>query len=120
MTSKAVCAAVLALGLSGCTAAGSLGGAVTDVSSQIDQLLPQLIMEKAVALHNLQVGLQQVNATPGMVTTVPMVGTTAPVTTPIVPANPVSPPTVPSPALPVTPPTTAPTGTTIPPTPVIQ
>ena len=61
-------------------------------------------MEKAVALHNLSVGLAAINATPGMVTTAPIVGTT----TPTVPAVPVPVP-APAPVSPTGPLPTAPT-----------
>lgn len=115
-TKKAFAISLL-IALSGC--AGNLSGAltgdsglVTGAQSTIDQAINQLLMQKDVDLHNLSVGLQQINSQPGMVVMVPVTGavsttmTVAPVTTTttmmptMTPANPVSSPTVASPSLP--------------------
>lgn len=98
MTRKLVALGLVALGLSGCAGAltGSIGQDAANAASQLDQVLPTLVMEKAAALHNLSVGLAAINATPGMVTMTPTVGTTTPVVT-ATPADPVGPPIVPSP-----------------------
>lgn len=132
---KVLSAALLAACLSGCTAglSGAVSGGsgvVTGLQSTVDTTINQLLMQKKADLHNLTVGLEQIDATPGYVMMVPVVGavsttmTVVPITggglSTAPPSVPVGPPTVLSPMLPVTPPSTAPTTTTIPPTPIIQ
>lgn len=68
------------LALSGCAGTASLGtaavtggavlGQVPVVAGQVDELIPQLILEKYQALHNLRAGMEQIDNTPGPVTTV--------------------------------------------------
>lgn len=122
---KVLSTALLAACLSGCAAqlGPAASGAATSLVNTGEQAVNQIILQKIANNHNLEVGIQQILTTPGMVMMVPVVGsvsTTMTVASVPTPANPVSPPTVPSPSLPVTPPSTAPTTTTIPPTPIIQ
>lgn len=81
MLKSVTAAALLAVSLSGCAAGltGTIGQDAANAASQLDQVLPILVMEKAAALHNLQVGLDAIQAAPGMVTMTPSVSTTAPV-----------------------------------------
>lgn len=103
---KGIFAAVLlAVSLSGCNSL--YGNDVTDAllnkAMQLDQVLPTLVMEKAVALHNLSVGLDAIQAAPGMVTMTPSVSTTAPVVTtaPVAPVTPAPTSTTPLPTTPL-------------------
>lgn len=82
--------------LCGCAGTG-LVSTGTSVIEQVDQLIPELIMAKAAALHNLQIGLQQINSAPGMVTmTMPPTTVVAPAPAPVPVPPPVSIPTAPT------------------------
>jgi hypothetical protein len=99
--------------LSGC--AGSLGisalgqqlpGLAQGAASTLDSTVNSIILQKATDIHNLQIGLAQIQASQGMVTSVtlpPVIGTT-PTPTTVTP----SPIPVPKPA-PVPAPTPVPT-----------
>lgn len=119
-TGRIVAAAALLALSSGCTASLTAGtSALSSAADQLNTLLPELLMAKYATLHNLRVGLDQIDSSPGMVTSVqlpPVMVSAMPVV-----MQPVSTPTVPSPSLPtVTPPSGAPTMTVVPPTPVIK
>lgn len=109
------------LALSGCGATFSAGGAaapglvgqgasdLTSTLDSIDSAVDQEVLNRATRIHNLQVGLGQINGASGMVTTVPMIVTpAAPVSVPAVPVKPVpAPKPIPAPKpapVPVTPP----------------
>ncbi len=88
---KLVAACLLPAVLSGCPGfqlAGQLGQQVPGIVGQVDSSINAIILQKAVDLHNLQVGLAQIQATPGMVVQV------TPPTTIGTPMNPGAPVTV--------------------------
>jgi hypothetical protein len=117
--------ALLPLALAGCPAfqagiASAPGlvngatGAITGTLDSVDQAVDQEVLNRAARLHNLQVGLGQINSASGMVDTVPMIVTpTVPVVvagTPLTPPPVVVAPTTPTPPVVTTPPPTTPGG----------
>lgn len=100
----ALSAALLAVCLSGCAAqlGPAASGAATSLVNAGEQAVNQIILQKIANNHNLEVGIQQILATPGMVMMVPVVGAVSTTMTvaPVTPATPVGPPTVLSPMLP--------------------
>jgi hypothetical protein len=71
------------LALSGCGFSALLGGASSagGIAGQVENLIPELVLQKYQALHNLKVGMEAIDATAGPVTMI----TSAPT---IVPAAP--------------------------------
>lgn len=71
MIKNSLAAAVptLALLLSGCAGQGAvaLGQKIPSIADRVDDVFIQLVLEKAAFYHNLRVGLQQIEQTPGMV-----------------------------------------------------
>jgi hypothetical protein len=60
--------------LSGCGFQAALGGAGSagGIVGQVENLVPELVLQKYQALHNLKVGMEAIDASPGPVTmTVP-------------------------------------------------
>jgi hypothetical protein len=72
------------LALSGCGFQAALGGAgsVGGIAGQVENLLPELILQKYQALHNLKVGMEAIDATSGPVTMI----TPAPTIVPAAPS----------------------------------
>jgi hypothetical protein len=88
--------------LTGCAGGiqGALGTATSAVGpggtvSQIDALLPELILQKYQALHNLKVGMEAIDASPGPVTMTTPGPTIVPSPAPTATPMPSSPATVP-------------------------
>jgi hypothetical protein len=73
LTACAIAVAV-AFCLSGCGFQAVLGGAGSagGLVGQVENLVPELVLQKYQALHNLKVGMEAIDASPGPVTmTVP-------------------------------------------------
>jgi hypothetical protein len=106
--------------LSGCALSGAVGiGQVGQIGQQIpgvvadfDNTINALILQKKIGLHNLQVGLEQIDRIPGMVTMQNM--PPSPVPAPVPPAPP-APSTPSNPSNPSTP--SNPSGPVVTPTP---
>ena len=94
-----VAATLLALPLAGCALKGSIGGtdeldALTGKIGQIEDLIPELLLQKYVVLHNLRVRMNEIDAAAGLVTMAPT--TMTPMPPMIIPV----PPPAPAPAPP--------------------
>lgn len=79
-------------------AAGDLTTTVTNTLDAVDSSVDQEVLNRAARIHNLQIGLGQINSASGMVSTVPTIVTA---TTPVPPApapTPTPVPPAPSPA----------------------
>lgn len=64
-------AIIICLGLTSCSALLSGGiGTSGSLLSQVDNLVPELVLQKYQALHNLKVGMEAIDAAPGTVTMV--------------------------------------------------
>jgi hypothetical protein len=66
------CAIALAAAfcLSGCGLSAAIGGtgAAGGLLGQAENLVPELVLQKYQALHNLKVGMEAIDASPGAVT----------------------------------------------------
>jgi hypothetical protein len=66
------CAIALAAAfcLSGCGFQAAIGGAGSagGIIGQVENLVPELVLQKYQALHNLKVGMEAIDASPGPVT----------------------------------------------------
>lgn len=100
---------LLLLGLSGCagavTPAGvsagvGVGNDIIGVKTDVDAAIAQAILNTEVVNHNLMIGLQQIQQTPGMVASLPTIISVSPPTpfpTPTPLPTPVPTPTPPNP-----------------------
>jgi hypothetical protein len=104
MRTKIKWAAPLAmLALSGCAPPAALGtasditGQIPTIANQLYGIAPAIVLQNYQTLHNLRVGMDQIDASPGMVTTAqpPPVVTPAAPTVPTTPTTPL--PTAPTP-----------------------
>jgi hypothetical protein len=101
---------------------GQIGQQIPGVVADFDNTINALILQKKIGLHNLQVGLEQIDKIPGMVTMqnmpVPAPVPTAPPAPQPVPQAPQA-PTSPSPSAPPSTPSSGPvvTPTVVTPTP---
>lgn len=59
-----------------------IAGKITNLAAGIDNTAVEIILNKAAALHNLQIGLQQINGAAGMVSPITIIGTTTPISGP--------------------------------------
>lgn len=77
------------LALGGCSATLSgLPQLAPEAAGQLDATVNAVILQKAMDIHNLGIALQQIQETPGMVSSVPVVMSPAPAPTPV-PVKPV-------------------------------